>query len=35
VLTPEPVLHWLLNNLPKRRVDRMIAGQLGLLPDKK
>lgn len=35
VLTPEPMLHWLLNNLPKRRVDRMIAGQLGLLPDKK
>jgi len=35
VLTPEPMLHWLLNNLPKRRVDRMIAGQLGLLPEKR
>ena len=34
VITPEPFLHWLLNTLPKRRVDRMIAGRLGLLPRK-
>jgi NAD(P)-dependent dehydrogenase (short-subunit alcohol dehydrogenase family) len=32
VITPEPLLHWMLNTLPKRRVDRMVAGQLGLLP---
>ena len=34
VITPEPFVHWLLNTLPKRRVDRMVGGQLGLLPKK-
>jgi NAD(P)-dependent dehydrogenase (short-subunit alcohol dehydrogenase family) len=32
VITPEPFLHWMLNTLPKRRVDKLVAGQLGLLP---
>jgi NAD(P)-dependent dehydrogenase (short-subunit alcohol dehydrogenase family) len=30
VLTPEPVLHFLLNHLPKRMVDRMFAKMLSL-----
>ncbi len=30
VLTPEPVLHFLLNHLPKRVVDRMFARMLAL-----
>lgn len=30
VLTPEPVLHFLQNRLPKRMVDRMFAKMLGL-----
>lgn len=34
VITPEPFLHWLINTLPKRRVDRLIGSQLGLLPPK-
>jgi NAD(P)-dependent dehydrogenase (short-subunit alcohol dehydrogenase family) len=32
VVTPEPVLNTLLNTLPKRMVDRMVAGRLGLTP---
>lgn len=34
VITPEPFVHWVLNNFPKRRVDRIVGGQLGLLPKK-
>jgi NAD(P)-dependent dehydrogenase (short-subunit alcohol dehydrogenase family) len=30
VMTPEPVLHFLLNHLPKRMVDRMFAKMLAL-----
>jgi NAD(P)-dependent dehydrogenase (short-subunit alcohol dehydrogenase family) len=30
VLTPEPVLHFLLNHLPKRMVDRIFAKMLSL-----
>jgi NAD(P)-dependent dehydrogenase (short-subunit alcohol dehydrogenase family) len=33
-VTPEPFLNWLLNTLPKRTADRMVAGRLGLLPKK-
>jgi len=32
VVTPDPLQNLLVNNLPKRMVDRMIAGRLGLLP---
>ena len=32
VVTPDPFQNFLVNNLPKRVVDRMIAGRLGLLP---
>jgi NAD(P)-dependent dehydrogenase (short-subunit alcohol dehydrogenase family) len=32
VVTPDPFQNFLVNNLPKRMVDRMIAGRLGLLP---
>lgn len=32
VVTPDPVQNFLFNNLPKRRVDRMIADRLGLRP---
>jgi NAD(P)-dependent dehydrogenase (short-subunit alcohol dehydrogenase family) len=34
IVTPEPVQHFLVNNLPKRMVDRIIGGRLGLLPKK-
>jgi NAD(P)-dependent dehydrogenase (short-subunit alcohol dehydrogenase family) len=33
-VTPEPFLNWMLNTLPKRMTDRMVAGRLGLLPKK-
>lgn len=33
-ITPEPVLNFVLNNVPKRTADRMIAGRLGLMPAK-
>lgn len=32
VVTPDPFQNFLVNTLPKRMVDRMIAGRLGLLP---
>ncbi len=32
VVTPDPFQNWIVNTLPKRMVDRMIAGRLGLLP---
>jgi NAD(P)-dependent dehydrogenase (short-subunit alcohol dehydrogenase family) len=32
VVTPDPVQNFMVNTLPKRMVDRMIAGRLGLLP---
>lgn len=35
VVTPEPALNFMLNNLPSRVVDRMIASRLGLLPQAK
>ncbi|MGD0190553.1 MAG: SDR family NAD(P)-dependent oxidoreductase [Rhizomicrobium sp.] len=31
-VTPEPFQNWLVNTLPKRTVDRLIGGRLGLLP---
>ncbi|HEY2446950.1 MAG TPA: SDR family NAD(P)-dependent oxidoreductase [Rhizomicrobium sp.] len=34
VVTPDPFQNFLVNTLPKRMVDRMIAGRLGLLPNK-
>ena len=34
VVTPDPLQNFLVNNLPKRMVDRMIGGRLGLLPKK-
>lgn len=34
VVTPEPLQNFLVNTLPKRMVDRMIGGRLGLLPKK-
>lgn len=33
-VTPEKLQNFLINNLPKRMVDRLIAGRLGLLPGK-
>ena len=30
-VTPEPFQNWLVNTLPKRTVDRLIGGRLGLL----
>ena len=30
-VTPEPLRNWMLNNLPKRTVDRMIGKRLGLI----
>ncbi len=33
ILTPEPFQQWLMNVLPSRMVDRMIAKRLGLTPD--
>ncbi len=35
VISPEPFLNFVLNTLPKRVVDRLIAGRLGLLPGAK
>ena len=35
VVTPEPFLNFMLNNLPKRVADRLIASRLGLLPGAK
>jgi NAD(P)-dependent dehydrogenase (short-subunit alcohol dehydrogenase family) len=32
VVTPDPVQNFMVNNLPRRFVDRMVAGRLGLLP---
>jgi NAD(P)-dependent dehydrogenase (short-subunit alcohol dehydrogenase family) len=32
VVTPDPFQNFLVNNLPKRRVDRIVARRLGLLP---
>jgi NAD(P)-dependent dehydrogenase (short-subunit alcohol dehydrogenase family) len=32
VITPEPVLNAVLNTIPKRSADRLIASRLGLLP---
>lgn len=34
IVTPEPFQNFLVNNLPKRTVDRIIGGRLGLLPKK-
>jgi NAD(P)-dependent dehydrogenase (short-subunit alcohol dehydrogenase family) len=34
VVTPDPFQNFLLNTLPKRTVDRLIGGRLGLLPKK-
>jgi len=34
VVTPEKIQNFMVNNLPKRTVDRLIGGQLGLLPKK-
>jgi NAD(P)-dependent dehydrogenase (short-subunit alcohol dehydrogenase family) len=31
-VSPQPVQDWLARNLPKRLVDRLIGGRLGLLP---
>lgn len=31
-VTPQPLQDWLARNLPRRVVDRMIGGRLGLLP---
>lgn len=33
ILTPEPLQHWLLNALPGRMADKMIAKRLGLTPE--
>jgi NAD(P)-dependent dehydrogenase (short-subunit alcohol dehydrogenase family) len=33
-VTPEPGLNFILNTVPKRTADRMIAGRLGLMPAK-
>lgn len=33
-VTPEPLQNLLVNTLPKRTVDRVIGGRLGLLPEK-
>ena len=35
VVTPEPFLNFMLNNVPKRVADRLIASRLGLLPGAK
>jgi NAD(P)-dependent dehydrogenase (short-subunit alcohol dehydrogenase family) len=32
VVTPEPLLNFVVNTLPKRMVDRLIARRLGLMP---
>jgi hypothetical protein len=32
-ITPQPLRNWMLNNLPKRTVDRMIGKRLGLIRD--
>ncbi len=33
-VTPEPVQNFVLNTVPKRTADKMVAGRLGLLPKK-
>ena len=33
-VTPDPFQNFMVNTLPKRRVDRIIAKQVGLLPEK-
>ena len=33
-VTPEPGLNFIINTVPKRTADRMIAGRLGLMPPK-
>jgi NAD(P)-dependent dehydrogenase (short-subunit alcohol dehydrogenase family) len=32
VVTPDPMMNFILNTVPKRMADRLVAGQLGLLP---
>jgi NAD(P)-dependent dehydrogenase (short-subunit alcohol dehydrogenase family) len=32
VVTPDPFQNWMISTLPKRTVDRLIGGRLGLLP---
>ena len=32
IVTPDPFQNFLVNNLPKRTVDRLMGGRLGLLP---
>jgi NAD(P)-dependent dehydrogenase (short-subunit alcohol dehydrogenase family) len=32
VVAPDPFQNWMINTLPKRTVDRLIAGRFGLLP---
>jgi hypothetical protein len=34
-VTPQPLQDWMTRTLPKRVVDRMIGGRLGLLPPPK
>ncbi len=34
VVTPDPFQNFLVNNLPKRTVDRIVARRLGLMPEK-
>ena len=34
VVTPDPFQNFMVNTLPKRMVDRMVGGRLGLLPKK-
>jgi NAD(P)-dependent dehydrogenase (short-subunit alcohol dehydrogenase family) len=34
-VTPQPLQDWMARNLPKRVVDRMIGGRLGLLPPRR
>jgi NAD(P)-dependent dehydrogenase (short-subunit alcohol dehydrogenase family) len=34
VVTPDPFQNWLLNTLPKRVADRLVARQIGTLPKK-
>jgi NAD(P)-dependent dehydrogenase (short-subunit alcohol dehydrogenase family) len=31
-ITPEPMRDWIMRNLPKRMIDRMVGSRLGLLP---
>ncbi|MDZ4741163.1 MAG: SDR family NAD(P)-dependent oxidoreductase [Alphaproteobacteria bacterium] len=34
VVTPGPLMNFMLNNLPKRMADHLVASQMGLLPKK-